>query len=178
LLSCAVALVVPLAGCENARTDPVPIEAAILLDVEGMHGGRNLWLASDGTAVVQVVGHVTQAVGGLPEKCYRVRFGKAAVTEVERLVGAHRFLDLNLTLRVGPPGGGHPEIAVLTKAGGRGASIKREDDKHPDFDPLYAHLLLLAQKLDGAELIHEGAFDWDWHPDGFPSPKEIRGWSK
>lgn len=176
ILLCS-AIAVSQGSCGRGSTEPVPIKSVILLDVEGMQGGRNLWLSSDGTAIVQVVGHLTGA-GGLPEKRYRVRFDKTAATEAERLVGAHRFLDLNLRLRVGEPGGGHPRITVLTKAGGRSTSIKREHDREPDFDPLYWHLLNLAHQLDGADLIHESVFDWDWHPDGFPSLKEIQGWAE
>jgi hypothetical protein len=161
---------------ERSTADPVPIRMVVLLDVEGMQGGQNLWLSEDGTGVAQVVGHGTGR--GLPEKRYRVRFAKAAVTEAERLVGTRRFLALNLELGVGVPGGGHPCIAVVTKDGRQSTSIKREHDKHPDFDPLYGHLLGLSQVRDGAELIHEGIFDWDWHPEGFPSLKEIRDWPK
>jgi hypothetical protein len=160
-------------ACEEApRSGPLPLKAVILLDVEGMQGGRNLWLSEDGVGVVQVIGPAGS--GGLPEKRYRVRFGRDAVAEAERLAGAHRFPELKLRLGVGPPGGGHPLVAVLTKAGTRSMSIKRESDPHSDFDPVYEHLLRLGQQLDGAELVYNGAFSWDWHPEGFPSRKEIQ----
>jgi hypothetical protein len=151
----------------------MPLKSVILLDVEGMQGGQNLWLSEDGAAIVQVVGPLSS---GLSEKRYRIPFGKPAMIEAERLAGAHRFLNLKLKLGVGPPGGGHPLIAVITKAGDKSSSIKREHDKQADFDPFYAHLLGLTKHLDRAELIYEGSFIWDWHPEGFPSLDEIQGW--
>src|ERR1700722_1255300 len=109
---------------EKPRPGPLSVKAVILLDVEGMQGGQNLCQPEDGAGVVQVVGH--SGPGGLPEKRYRVRFGKPAVSEAERLAGAHRFLDLKMKLGAGPPGGGHPCIGLLAKAGERSSSIKRE----------------------------------------------------
>jgi hypothetical protein len=168
-------MLVAFPACEEKpHPGSLPLKAVILLDVEGMQGGQNLWLAEDGTGIVQIVG--PWCSGGLPEKRYRVQFGKQVVIEAERLAGVHRFLELKLKLGVGPPGGGHPRIALLSKDGKRSSSIKREHDKQADFDPFYAHLLGLTERLDGAELIYEGAFTWDWHPEGFPSFKEIQGW--
>lgn len=170
-------VLVALPACEEKpRPGPLPLKTVILLDVEGMQGGQNLWLTEDGTGIVQVVGHLGS--GGLPEKLpekrYRIRFGTPVMMEAKRLAGAHRFLELKLKLGVGPPGGGHPRIAVITKAGEPSSSIKREHDKQADFDAFYAYLLGLTRRLDGASLIYEGAFSWDWHPDGFPSFTEIQ----
>ncbi|MBA4190479.1 MAG: hypothetical protein C0467_21035 [Planctomycetaceae bacterium] len=175
--ACAVALLATLPGCDEKTREPVPLRAAILLDVDGMHGGRNVWLAEDGTAVIQVIGH--SGPHGLPETRYRVACGKASVTEAERLAGAHRFLDLRLKLtRSGLPGSSAPLVALLTKDGGQSTSIKWERDNEPDFDPLYAQLYHLSVTPPDVALIQEYIFDWDWHPDGFPPPNEIRSWSR
>ena len=43
--------------------------------------------------------------------------------------------------------------------------IDLPNDKHPAFDTVYTYLLELC-RADG-ELVHEGAFEWEWRPDGF-----------
>jgi hypothetical protein len=148
----------------------------VLLDVQGLWGGRNLWIDEDGNATAQLVTPGQGGGPGLHEKRYRRQIPAEDLAEAERLVGAHRFLDLRLSPRPGVPDESHPEIAVIAKDGRHAAVMKWQGEKQPRFDPLYGHLLAVFRDTVGGELVHEGPFDWEWHPEGFPAPSEIRQW--
>lgn len=159
-----------LAGCAPKRVPglPVPLRTFVLRDVQGLYGGHALWAAEDRTATVQVVGRPPAGQSGLWEKRYKIQLTAEQWAEAERLVGVHNFLSLKIPKRRAVPDEAHPIIAVITTGGETAKVLKWAKDRNPDFDPLYRYLLHLCRG-DG-ELIHEGAFDWKWRPDGFEQP--------
>ena len=157
-------------GCTREPGPPVPLRSIVLHDVQGMWGGHALWARADGTAVVQVVGAGPPGEAGLWEKRYRVKLTADQWAEVERLVGAHHFLTIEVRQRPAIPDEAHPTIAVVTREGTTARATKWAEDRHPDFDPLYHHLLDLCSGDGAGHPVHQGPYDWDWRPDGFDRP--------
>lgn len=157
-------------GCAEKQTPgpPVSLRSFVLHDVQGFHGGHALWASDDRTAILQTVGDPPKRGSGLWEKRYKVELTDEQWAEVERLVGAHHFLTLKIPNRTAVPDEAHPIITVVTKAGVTATASKLASDKHPDFDPLLDYLLGLCRA--NGQVIHEGAFDWEWQPDGFERP--------
>jgi hypothetical protein len=108
--------------------------------------------------------------GGLWEKRYKFKIAADQYAEVERLVGVHHFLTIKTKDRPAIPEEAHPTIVVVTKAGQVVKATKLGNDKHPDFDAIYRYLLTFGQPSQEQEPVYEGAFDWDWRPEGFERP--------
>lgn len=160
-----------LAGCASSVREsaeaavsgpPVPLNWVVMHDIQGLWGGEAIWVKEDRTAIIQVV------ESGQKEKRYRARVRDAAWTELERLIGAHDFLHLQISPRRVEPDEAHPLVALVTKDGTRARVGKLGNDSHPRFDALYGHLREMCRATEGArELIHEGEYDWSWCPDGY-----------
>jgi hypothetical protein len=158
-----------LASCAREPGPPVPLKSFILHDVQGLFGGQALWASEDGTAFVQLVGRPPAKQRGLWEKRYKIKLTAEQWAEVERLVGAQRFLTLHVPERTGEPDEARPSIVVVTKSGKTAKAQKWANDKHAGFDLVYNYLLSLC-KLDG-ELLREATFEWKWRPEGFEQPR-------
>jgi hypothetical protein len=161
---------VAVLGCSRQPGPPVPVRSVVLHDVQGLWGGHALWAREDGAAVLQVVGEAPQGRSGLWEKRYHLKLTRDQLAEVERLVGAHHFLVLRIKERHGVPDESHPVIAIVTKDGATAKAMTWAGDKHPDFDPLYDYLLGVCRGADMGQPVHEGAYDWEWRPEGFDRP--------
>jgi len=159
-----------LAGCKWERPPgpPVPLKSFVLHNVQGFFGGHAIWVAEDKTAIVQIVSPAPSGQSGLQEKRYKTKLTDAQWTEVERLVGAHHLLTTTVPDRAAVPDEGRPTIVLVTRAGPTTKVRKWANDKHPDFDPVYAYLLELCRAH--GEPVREGAFHWEWRPDGFEQP--------
>lgn len=145
---------------------PVPLRSVVLRDVQGLWGGHALWAWDEGKVVVQVVGKTPMGRTGLWEKRYERKLTADQWAEIERLIGAHHFLTLEVKDRYGEPDEPRPSITVVTRDGVRRKVAKWAGDEHTDFDSLYAHLRGLCDGVEG-QPIYEGPFDWDWRPEGF-----------
>ena len=162
------AMLVASCDCERQVMPPVPLKSFALQDVQGLFGGHAIWAAEDRTAIVQVVGPPPAGQSGLWEKRYKNTLTAEQWSEVERLVGAHRMATVKMPERPGVPDEAHPIIVAVLKAGGMAKVRKWANDKHPDFDPVYAYLLGLCRAR--GELVREGVFEWEWRPAGFERP--------
>lgn len=158
-----------LSGCGPTDPDgrgtpggPVPLKEVVLNDVHGLWGGEAVWVRSDRTAVVQVVDRKRK------EKRYRRAVTAEQWAEIERLVGEHDVLGLKEgPFRTGVPDEAAHTIRLVTADGRRAKVFKWENDRRPRFDPLASVLFGIARAPEGRELVHEGPFDYDWHPEGF-----------
>jgi hypothetical protein len=157
-----------LAGCERQPGPPVPLKSFTLHNVQGLFGGQAIWAAEDRTAFVQVVGPSPAGQSGLWERRYKTKLTAEQWAEVERLVGAHHLLTAKVPERPGVPDEALPIIVVVPRAGATVKVRKWANDKAPDFDPVYSYLLGLC-RAEG-EPVREGAFEWEWRPDGFEQP--------
>lgn len=158
-----------VAGCEGERRPgpPVPLKSFALHEVHGLFG-HAIWAAEDRTAFVQVVGLPPAGHSGLWEKRYKTTLTAEQWVEVGRLVGVHRLAAVKVPERPGVPDEAHPIIVVVPESGGTVKVRKWANDKHPDFDPVYAYLLALC-RAEGM-LVREGAFEWEWRSTGFEQP--------
>jgi hypothetical protein len=147
---------------------PVKLRSFGLHDVQGLYGGNALWAAADRTTIVQVVGDPPAGRRGLWERRYRTTLSAGQWAEVERLVGACHLAAFNVPERPGIPDEACPIIFAVPCDRATIKVRKWANDRHWGFDPVYAHLLGLC-RAEG-EPIHEGAYDWDWRPDGFDRP--------
>lgn len=163
----AVITTMGLAGCSENAGPPVPLRSFVLHDVQGLYGGEAIWASEDRIAFVQIVVHGQPGQSGLQEKRYKIHLTDDQWKEVERLVGEHRFLKLEIKERPGIPDESHPLITINTSDGSQARVKKRGDHKNPRFDAIYWYLRSLC-KITG-EPVYEGSFDWKWRPEGFDS---------
>jgi hypothetical protein len=171
IVLCGTVVTLALCGCGDSAQDPdgpgrpgppLPLKEIVLNDIHGLHGGERVWIGADRTAIVQVVDRERK------EKRYRLKIGAAQWTEIERLVGAHDFLNLKEgPFRTGVPDEPAHTIRLVTKEGQRAKAFKWERDQRPRFDPLAGVLFGIARTSEGRELIQEGDYDYAWTPDGF-----------
>jgi hypothetical protein len=154
-----------LAGCSSeCQPGPsVPIKAFALHDITGLDGGSAIWASANHTAVVQLVSPGGKA--GLQERRYNIKLTGEQWAEMETLLVAHCFATIKMSERPGIPDEAHPIVVVVTQDGKTLKARKWARDKHQDFDLIYAYLLTLC-RAEG-EPIYEGAFNVNWHPDGF-----------
>ncbi|HVS38202.1 MAG TPA: hypothetical protein VMS17_21765 [Gemmataceae bacterium] len=153
----------------------MPLRSVVLLDIQGLFGGQDIWIAEDGAAFAQVVEPVRgKGAWGFHVRRYRLHVPLNQITDLERLVATHDFLRLKNPTRPGVPDEASPMISLVTKAGDAFCVGKWANDKNSDFDPVY-DLLLNLLKAEDKQLIEEqqGPIDWSWHPDGFPARQEV-----
>lgn len=150
--------VVAAEPARESKAEDLRLGEASLLDVQGLWGGQNVFLQADGSAVVQIVSQ------GMREKRYELKLDAAKVAEFEKLLARHDFFIIKIKERPGIPDEAHPEIAVRLASGQERKVMKWAGDKHPDFDPLYAWLLAVAESAKAGKPVFEGAFDWKWRP--------------
>ena len=132
-----------------------------LRDVQGMWGGRNIFVSRDGALWVQVVAQ------GLQEKRYKLQLSAEAMKELETFLSQHRVEDIAIKDRSGVPGEGRPTIEFVTTEGKIIQKVKWANDKNEQFDAVYKQLILLVPK-DGTEApVYSGALDQNWKPDGY-----------
>jgi len=133
-----------------------------LSDVQGLHGGRNLYVDGNGDAVLQ------QVSVRMREKRYRRTLPAAELAELYALIGKHRFFAIRIPQRLGIPDEALPTITITLAAGQQLSIAKWDTDRHPDFDAIYSRLLAIGKSVAKANVpIHRGAFDGEWRPKGF-----------
>jgi len=160
-------------GAVGETPAPVAPDQVVLLDVQGLWGGVDLWIAKDGRAVCRLVGPPKAGGRGLQESRYAFALSAEQQAELAALVDGHGFFTLQTADRQGVPDESRPAIFIRTGARRR-AVAKWGNDAHPDFDPLYRFLLAAARAGRTGTLLAEGAYEPDWQPDGFETGRAIR----
>lgn len=146
------------------RKLPFPLRRLTLRDVQGLEGGRNLYLSGDGGGVVQVV---TPVPDGLRERRFAFSLDARAWDEFAKLIETHRFLEIRIPDRAGIPDEARPELALELWTGESGRASKWISDKHADFDAVYTWALARADAASKVPPSLEGNYDPEWRPDGF-----------
>ena len=96
-------------GCTRLGQEVGTFSQIVLLDVQGLFGGQDLWLSSDGKAVCRFVGQ------GVPQET-RFEF-EASREQLARLRDAlqkHDFSSIRTPRRDGVPDEAHPKIFVVS----------------------------------------------------------------
>lgn len=161
-----------MSGCTQSEPEIEQLDQVILLDVQGLWGGQDLWISADGKAVCRFVTPPAENQSGLQETRHSFVMSTQQRASLLELVKKHSFFTIKTKDRHGVPDEARPSILIssglCTHAVGKWAG-----DEHKDFDPIYRLLLSIAESGKREPETHRGAFDWDWKPDGFPESKEI-----
>ena len=141
-----------------ARTAPARVA---LYDVQGLHGGRNVFIEPTGRAVVVTV------APGMREARHELNLSSKELSELHVLLKKHHFFGIEIPKRLGVPDEAHPQIEVGLPDGQLRSVMKWANDQHADFDAIYGWLLALEKRAQSTRAIKRGAFDWHWRPRGF-----------
>ena len=159
-------------GCTAVQGEDQKIEQIVLLDVQGLWGGRNLWISGDGNAFFTFVTPPKEGESGLQESRYKFMLSGIQKASLLDSIKKYDFFSIKVKERPGVPDEAHPYIFV--KSGTQSKAVwKWANDTHNDFDPIYDLLLNIAESAKKGLLIYHGAFDWNWKPDSFPDSKYI-----
>ena len=150
---------------EEIKKLPFPFRRLVLQGFHGSRGGRILFLRGDGLVVAQVV-EVTKE-GVLNERRYQHSLDARDLDELAKLVEIHGFFELKMPERAETGDEGRAAIEIEMWTGQAGRAAKRESDRHPGFDALYAWLLARVEAAARAKLAREGPYDPAWRPSGF-----------
>jgi hypothetical protein len=144
----------------------------ILLDVQGLWGGTELWVSEAGKGVCRFVRAPAKGESGLQEARYAFDLSKEQRAALCALLDEHRFFEMETADRPGVPDEARPVIFV--KSGGRARTVgKWANDRHQDFDPVYEFLLKIAESAKKSAPTGRGPYDRSWKPEGFPSSREV-----
>ncbi len=142
--------------------DPVGFARLMLRDVQGLHGGRNVYVGNDGNVTVQVV---TPTETGLREQRFEFLLTKDERQALRQLLTQHPPRKIRIPLRPGIPDQARPEITLAAPGGLATTIAKWDDDRDPDFDALYARFLRYEAATKKRRPVWEGRYDHDWRPE-------------
>lgn len=164
-----------LSTCGTAWSETNSIGQIVLLDVQGLWGGTDLWVSEDGKAVCRFVKPPQKGESGLQEIRYAFQLSKEQDATLSKLVKKHDFFKLKTVDRLGFPDEARP--AIFIKSAERAHAVaKWANDKHRDFDPIYEFLVEVAESGKKGTETKKGPVELGWSPDGFPKNTTI--WSK
>jgi hypothetical protein len=141
----------------------VSFEEVHLMDVQGLFGGQNLYIRSDGRFFSQLVRHSS---GGLIDRRFK---GVLEAEEIGRLSGLLESVDFeNLTIpdRQGVPDEARP-IIVVFKEGRVISKSKWANDFHEGFDRVYSFLKRIGRVQEESPPHFKGKYDRLFLPKGF-----------
>lgn len=148
---------------EQPAPAPGSFVRVMLRDVEGLNGGQNVYVYSDGKVVVQRV-LPAQGSGGLQERRYEWKLDARQITELKKILAQHPPRAMGLS-RPGIPGEVQVEIDVIGETGMRTTMHQWADDAQADFAALHSHLLRYTRATEKLKPVHEGKYDPDWRPE-------------
>ncbi len=161
-----------LAVCVNAQPAAADFDQVVLLDVQSLRGGVNLWISGDGNAVCCFVKPPQKNETGLQEIRYSFKLSGQQAAALSDLLNRHDFFHIRTADRYGVPDEARPVLFV--KSGGRThTAAKWAGDRHRHFDPIYEFLLKIARSGRAGAEAGKGAFDGNWKPEGFPENRAI-----
>jgi hypothetical protein len=157
-------------GCSQSAAGtgkPINIERLVLYDSAPLWGGKNIYIARDGTLWVQIVYRPAPGQSGMQEQRYKLIVTPAQVAELEMVLGDHHFFDIHASDRPGIPDEARPTIRLTTPDGKTVERSKWFHDANADFDAIYSRILTVVPKDVSQTPTYAGAVDFTWHPDGF-----------
>lgn len=147
---------------ENPTAEVPEFRRLVLRDVQGLHGGRNVYVSADGTVAVQIVAPTET---GLHERRYEFKLNVDQLKDLRTLLGQHPLARDRVPMRPGIPDQARPEI-TLYRTGGRSITVaKWDNDQSPDFDAIYTRLLGFEKVAQKKNPVREGEYAPDWRPD-------------
>ena len=127
-----------------------------LRDVQGLHGGHDVWIAADGTAHVRTV-----------DRGFEKRFkGTVPIDDLQALLAKHDLKKIRIPDRPGVPDEARPTLIRRTDKDVVKVA-KWAGQKDADFDAVYAWLLKRAEDVAKTPPLFDGRWDPAWKPEGF-----------
>jgi len=169
ILCCMV--VATVSGCKSGETrPPYPLKRVVLLDVQGLYGGHNLYINAEGQGWQQ---DVKRGKAGLQEQCYGFVLTKGTLDRFGELLAQHDFFNIRIRDRFGVPDESRPTIYVETVDGRSGYVSMWSGDDNDDFKAIHEALLKWVKSNAGQASPRAASrdFDWDWRPAGFEDVK-------
>lgn len=152
-------------------TDEHAFDRIVLLDVQGLFGGRELWLSADGSAWARTVGPPRQGDPRLPERRWAFTVDPSDMDELARLLAEHDLAEMRIPDRPGVPDEARPIVCVQRGEDLR-AVAKWARDRHAGFDAIYGLLKRLVNRTAEAGGPKPA---WDGQaPPGFADRQTIR----
>lgn len=150
-------------------------DRVLLLDVQGLFGGRELWLAADGSAHARVVGPPAPGQAMLGERRFTFTVGPGELAELARLLARHDLTKMRTPNRYGVPDEARPVVCV--QAGRKIHAVgKWANDAHAEFDAIYLFLTRLVNR-EAQAAAGEGKWDGEV-PPGFPDRQTAQALSQ
>ncbi len=146
------------AGLESAHLH----STVTLRDVQGLSGGQNVYVRPDRHVVVQ---QATAVETGLHERRFEFVLSEAQSMALRRLLVQHPLDNIRIPMHPGIPDQARPEITLVTHDGSTTTVAMWDDDRHPDFDALYDHLLAIARQTEKMQPVWEGDYASEWQPE-------------
>lgn len=139
-----------------------PADAKLTLrDVQGLWGGRNVFLLGSGVAHVQIVN------AAIWEQRFELRLSPEEVRRLFALVVEQDFVTIQIPVRMGIPDEAEPTMTLIG-AGGKSHTVRKwAGQKDARFDAIYAELRGIAERARGLAPVYQGPFDGRWAPEGF-----------
>ena len=113
----AIVVMVTLIGVGCSKSQPevtqpkvTQLNKVVLLDVQGLHGGQDLWISGDGKAVCRFVTPPTQGQYGTQETRYTFNLTPKQMANLLAAVNKHSFFTLKTKDRSGVPDEARPSI--------------------------------------------------------------------
>lgn len=133
-----------------------------LRDIQPLHGGRQIWLDSSGSAMIR---SVRSSADGLSEDIYALPLDEPDTARILDAFILNDFVTISVPDTSAPPDQGRPEI-ILTNTEGKSHSIGSWDPpvpgSYPDlerFQKIYRELLRLETKArETGTPIHSGKY--------------------
>lgn len=127
-------------------------------DVQGLWGGRRVWLWGTGQVVWQAVAR------GMYEHRHRATLPLAQIHTLFEHCCAVDWVTLVLPQRPRLPDEACPTIRLCNSQGGTHSLSQPANDPHSAFEALYHAVLQLEPASTRGPCIYEGPFEWDYVP--------------
>ncbi len=170
-------LLVGCSGSDGERANHAGNFSKIVLqDVQGLWGGRDLWLSEDGSGMCRVVDQSgDKANPGPREKRYRIAMSPTEVGALRSVLGRWNFAAIESSSRPGIPDEACPRICLDDGKKANVAYRWMGDVKKGDaFQEIYLALKKVVETAAAENPVHSGPLDWKWYPEGFPKPEMVR----
>lgn len=133
-----------------------------LRDVQGLNGGQNVYVWPDRRVLVQ---RATAVEAGLHERRFEFVLSERQSHELQQLLAQHPLEKVRIPMHPGMPDQARPEITLVAHDGTTTTVAMWDDDRQPDFDALYDHLLSIARQTETMKPVWEGDYASEWKPE-------------
>ena len=161
-----------LAACSTVGADlPTRIGtsafALALYDSDGLYGGQELFILTNGMAYARAQRPPQKKESGLQERRYRLQLTANEVQTLRALLDRHQFLTLTVPGGTGIPHEQRATIALRLPDGQRRDVFKWQRHPQAGFTAIHRHLLGILHRAEKTQPVFQGESVYAWSPEGF-----------